>query len=339
MIEKFEVVKQLFTEKSNRDMNDLGEDKDLYDETGTCFNYEKFFRTDSYNKLKILMSASDHILGLDDGKNRLVKEVSYLSQSFALATPHEEAMAIKDDIAFFQGARAILIKSGSTGGGGKSDFEVESAVKQVIDKALSSDQVVDIFGAAGLQKPEITILSEEFLLEVKNMHHKNLALEVLKKILNDEIKVRTKVNLVQSKKLLEMLESAIKRYQNNILTTTEVIQELLNIAKDIRSSDEESEKLGLSKDEIAFYHALEVNDSAVQVLGDEQLRKIAKEIADKVRTNTGIDWTIRESARAHLMSIVKRTLKKYGYPPDKTQKAIDTVMEQAELMANFITDN
>jgi type I restriction enzyme R subunit len=171
------------------------------------------------------------------------------------------------------------------------------------------------------------------------MKHQNLALELLKKLLNDEIKTRSKTNLVKSKKLLEMLEGAIKRYQNNLLTTAEIIQELINIAKEIKEADKEGERLGLTKDEVAFYNALEVNDSAVMVLGDDQLKAIAIEITDKVRANATIDWTIRESARARLMVIVKRTLTRYGYPPDKQAKAIDTVLKQAELMADFFTND
>jgi len=205
---------------------------------------------------------------------------------------------------------------------------------------LSSDKVIDIFEAAGIDKPEISgleVLSDEFLQEVKGMKHQNLALELLKKLLNDEIKIRSKTNLVKSKKLLEMLESSIKRYQNNLLTTAEIIQELICIAKEIKEADKEGERLGLTKDEVAFYNALEVNDSAVLVLGDEQLRDIAREITEKVKANATIDWTIRESARAKLMVLVKRTLTKWGYPPDKQPKAIETVLKQAELMADFFT--
>ena len=201
--------------------------------------------------------------------------------------------------------------------------------------------MIDIFDAAGIDKPDISgleILSDDFLQEVQGMRHKNLAIELLKKILNNELKARAKTNLVKSKKLLEMLETAIKKYQNNVLTTAEIIQELINIAKQIKEADEEGAKLGLNNDEVAFYNALEVNDSAVQVLGDDTLKHIAREIADKVRANATIDWTIRESARAKLMVLVKRTLNKYGYPPDKQQKAIDTVMKQAELLADHFTE-
>jgi type I restriction enzyme R subunit len=223
-------------------------------------------------------------------------------------------------------------------GTGRSDYEIETAIKQIVNEALSSDKVIDIFDAAGVDKPEISgleILSDEFLLEVQGMQHKNLAIELLKKILNDELKTRSKTNLVKSKKLLEMLESSIKRYQNNLLSTAEIIQELIKIARKIKEADKEGQKLGLTNDEVAFYDALEVNDSAVNVLGDDTLKDIAREIADKVRANATIDWTIRESARAKLMVLVKRTLTKYGYPPDKQQKAIDTVLKQAELLADF----
>jgi type I restriction enzyme R subunit len=240
-------------------------------------------------------------------------------------------LAVKDEVAFFQAVKARLVKFVSDGTG-RSDIDIETAIKQIIDEALSSDQVVDIFDAAGIKKPEISILSEEFLLEIKGMKHQNLALELLKKILNDEIRSRSKTNLVRSKALLEMLETAIKKYQNNLLSTAEIIQELIELAREIKAGDQRGVKLGLSEDELAFYDALEINDSAVQVLGDERLRLIAREIAEKVKANATTDWTIRESARAKLMVLVRRTLNKYGYPPDKQQKAIDTVLKQAELL-------
>ena len=243
-------------------------------------------------------------------------------------------MGIKDEVAFFQAVKSRLVKFEGTGSG-KSDVEIETAIKQIVDEALTSDTVIDIFDAAGIKKPDISILSDEFLLDVKGMKHQNLALELLKKILNDEIKTRAKTNLVKSRALLEMLESSIKRYQNNLLSTAEIIQELINIAKEIKEADAEGERLGLSTDEVAFYNALEANDSAVAVLGDDTLREIAREIAEKVKSNATIDWTIRESARAKLMVLVKRTLTKYGYPPDKQQKAIDTVLKQAELLAEY----
>lgn len=268
-----------------------------------------------------------------------------MSLALSLCITKDDVQPCLPEIAFFQAMKARLVKfNGSSsaspfGRGGGDGFE--TAIKQIVDEALSSDQVVDIFDAAGIGKPEISgleILSDEFLLEVKRMQHKNLAIELLKKILNNELKARAKTNLVKSWKLLEMLETAIKKYQNNLPTTSEIIQELINIAKEIKASDAEAEKLGLNQDEMAFYDALETNDSAVSVLGDEILRTIAKEIADKVRANATIDWTIRESARAKLMVLVKRTLTKYGYPPDKQQKVIDTVLKQAELLADSLVD-
>jgi type I restriction enzyme, R subunit len=247
-------------------------------------------------------------------------------------------MEINEEVAFFQAVKARLVKFESSGNG-RSDAQIETTIKQIVEGAVSSEKVVDIFDAAGIGKPDISILSEEFMLEVKNMRHQNLALELLKKILNDEIKLRSKTNLVKSRALLQMLEGSIKKYQNNLLSTAEIIQHLIDLAKDIKQADKRGQELNLSQDEMAFYDALEVNDSAVQVLGDEQLRDIAREITDKIRSNATIDWTIRESARAKLMVLVKRTLTKYGYPPDKQQKAIDTVLKQAELQADYWVAN
>ncbi|NDP22607.1 MAG: type I restriction endonuclease subunit R [Paludibacter sp.] len=341
MNEKFEIVQQFFNEKAKTQHDIVAEEPEAYYANSFKFNYKRFFHVEAKEKLSIILQAEEHILGLEDGKTRFIREVTLLSQAFALSIPNESAMNIKDDIAFFQAVKARLVKFEGPGGGtGKSDIEIETAIKQIVDEALSSDKVIDIFEAAGIDKPEISgleVLSDEFLMEVKGMKHKNLALELLKKLLNDEIKIRSKTNLVKSRKLLEMLEGAIKRYQNNLLTTAEIIQELINIAKEIKEADKEGERLGLTKDEVAFYNALEVNDSAVQVMGDDQLKQIAREITDKVRANATIDWTIRESARAKLMVLVKRTLTKWGYPPDKQAKAIETVLKQAELMADFFT--
>ena len=333
MLEKMEVVKQMFNEESGTRKDILMEEPEAYYENSLNFNYRRFFHVDAREKLSIILQAEEHILGLQEGKDRFVREVTLLSQAFALSIPAEDAMKIKDDVAFFQAVKARLVKFEGTGTG-KSDREIETAIKQIVDEALTSDKVIDIFDAAGIKKPDISILSDEFLQEVKGMKHQNLAFELLKRILNDEIKRRAKTNLVKSKALLEMLERAIKKYQNNLLTTAEIIQELINLAKDIKEADKEGERLGLTIDEVAFYNALEVNDSAVKVLGDDTLKDIAKEIADKVRTNATIDWSIRESARAKMMVLVKRTLTKFGYPPDKQAKAIDTVMKQAELLAD-----
>jgi type I restriction enzyme, R subunit len=335
--EKLEIIQQMFNEDSGTRNDILVEEPEAYYENSFKFNYRRFFAVNAQEKLSIILQTEEHILGLQDGKERFIREVSLLSQALSLCITKEEVQPHLPEVAFFQAVKARLAKFDAPIGGGRTDLEIETAIKQIVDEALSSDKVIDIFEAAGIDKPEISglsILSDEFLMEVEGMQHKNLAIELLKKILNNELKARAKTNLVKSKKLLEMLESAIKRYQNNLLTTAEIIQELINIAKQIKEADKEGEKLGLNNDEVAFYNALEVNDSAVQVLGDDTLKEIAREIADKVRANATIDWTIRESARAKLMVLVRRTLNKWGYPPDKQQKAIDTVMKQAELLAD-----
>ncbi|MBV6429264.1 MAG: hypothetical protein KIPDCIKN_03815 [Haliscomenobacter sp.] len=336
LLEKLEVVSQLFDERPPREKRVYGiaaEPYIRYSKEGH-FPYENYFTASTSEKLSIILAAEEHILSLEDGKARFVREVTALSKALAIAIPHEQAMAVKEEVGFFQAVKARLVKFEITGNG-KSDYEIETAIKQVVDEAIVSDQVVDIFDAAGIKKPDISILSEDFLEEIRGMNHQNLALELLKKLLNDEIKVRAKRNMVQSRTLMDMLEGSIKRYQNKILTAAEVIQELIKLAKDIKEADRRGEKLGLSEDELAFYDALEVNDSAVQVLGDDTLRDIARELVEKVRNNASIDWAIKESIRAKLRVLVKRTLRKYGYPPDKQAKATETVLKQAELLTGF----
>ena len=341
MMEKLEVVKQMFNESSKTQNDILVEEPEAYYENSLKFNYRRFFTGTPQEKLSIILQAEEHILGLQEGKDRFVREVSLLSQALSICISRDEVQPHLTEIAFFQAVRARLVKFEGTGTG-KSDIEIETAIKQIVDEALSSDKVVDIFDAAGINKPEISglsILSDEFLLEVKGMQHKNLALELLKKILNDEIKKVTNRNLTKGKALLIMLETALKKYQNNLLTTVEIIQFLVDeVAKKVKDEYARAEELKMTVDEIAFYDALAENESAVDVLGDAQLRELALEIADKVRANATIDWTIRESARAKLMVLVKRTLTKYGYPPDKQAKAIETVLKQAELLANIIVN-
>ena len=237
---------------------------------------------------------------------------------------------------FFQAVKARLVKFDVTGIG-KTDEEIETAIRQVIDQALVSEQVIDVFDAAGIKKPDISILSEEFLLEIQCMEHKNLALETLKKLLNDEIRARAKKNLVQSKTLLELLETSIKRYQNKILTAAEVIEELINLSRQIKEMDKEPKEMGLSDFEYAFYTAVANNKSARELMQVDKLRELAVVLTERVRNNASIDWTIKESARAKLRVIVKRTLRKYGYPPDMEKLATDTVLKQAELIADELT--
>ena len=315
MLEKLEVVSQMFH----------------------GFAYEEYFEADTSKKLSIILAAEEHILNLEDGKKRYINEVAALSKAFAIAIPHEQAMDVKDEIAFFQAVKARLAKFDGTGSG-KTDEEIETTIRQVIDKALVSEQVIDIFDAAGIKKPDISILSEEFLLELKGMEHKNVAMEVLKKLLNDEIKSRSKKNLVKSKTLMEMLENAIKKYHNKILTAAEVMDELIKLSKEIVNMDSEAKALGLSDFEYAFYTAVADNESARELMQKDKLRELAVILTERVKANASIDWTIKESVRAKLKVIIKRTLRQYGYPPDMQKLATETVLKQAELIANELTN-
>jgi type I restriction enzyme R subunit len=310
------------------------------------FNYEDYFEAETSKKLSMILAAEEHILGLEDGKKRYINEVSALSKAFAIAIPHDQAMDAKDEISFFQAVKARLAKFDSTGTG-KTDEEIdlsagyaqaETTIRQVIDKALVTEKVIDVFDAAGLKKPDISILSEEFLLELKGMEHKNVALEVLKKLLSDEIKSRAKKNLVKSKSLMEMLENAIKKYHNKILTAAEVIEELINLSKDIVEMDSEAKAMGLSDYEYAFYTAVANNDSARELMQKDKLRELAVVLTETIKQNASIDWTIKESVKAKLKVAVKRLLRKYGYPPDMQMLATETVLKQAEMIANELTN-
>lgn len=296
------------------------------------FDWSKFFTGTAAEKTTVLPMAMEHVLKLEDGKKRLLQAVRELSLAFALAVPDERALAIRDDIAFFQAVRAAFVKT--TVEGERDAEDIDQAIRQILSRAVAaSDQVIDIFAAAGLKKPEISILSEEFLADVRGMSQKNLAIELLRKLLNDEIKLRMKKNLVQSRSFSEMLERTIRSYQNRTLESAEVIAELIKLAEEIREAQKRGEQLNLNEDEIAFYDALEVNDSAVKVLGDETLKNIARELVETVHNNATIDWTVRETVRAKLRVMVKRILRKYGYPPDKQEQATRTVLEQAEVIA------
>jgi type I restriction enzyme R subunit len=302
------------------------------------FNYEDYFKADTSKKLSIILAAEEHILGLEDGKKRYINEVTALSKAFAIAIPHEQALDVKDEIAFFQAVKARLVKFDSSDTG-KTDEETETTIRQVIDKALVTEPVIDVFDAAGLKKPDISILSEEFLMELKGMEHKNVALEVLKKLLTNEIKSRAKKNLVKSKTLREMLEDSIKKYHNKILTAAEVIEELISLSKEIVEMDKEAKAMGLSDFEYAFYTAVASNDSARELMQKDKLRELAVALTETIRQNTTIDWTIKESAKAKLKVSVKRLLRKYGYPPDMQMLATETVLKQAEMIANELTSS
>jgi type I restriction enzyme R subunit len=282
-------------------------------------------------RLSLLPAAQEHILKLEDGKQRLQQAVSELSKAFALSVPTVEAERIRDDVGFFQAVRAVLAKN--IGDEKRRPDEVEHAIRQILSRAVASNQVIDIFAAAGLQKPDISILSDQFLAEVRGMPQRNLAVDLLQKLLKGEIRTRSRRNIVQARTFSEMLEQALRRYQNRAIEAAQVIEELIGLAKEMRAANAKGEQLGLSEDELAFYDALETNDSAVKVLGDSTLRGIARELVETVRNNVTIDWTMRENVRAHLRVLVKRILRKYGYPPDKQEKATQTVLEQAALLS------
>ncbi len=309
MLEKYEVCKGLFH----------------------GFNWLHWTTGSPQDRLTLLPSAQEHILAQEDGKARLLRSVTELSQAFALAVPHGEAIRIRVDVAFFQAVRSVMAKGAP--GERKTDEELDHAIRQIISKAVVSDEVLDIFAAAGLKKPDISILSDEFLAEVQGMPQRNLAVELLRKLLSGEVKSRSRRNVVQARSFAELLGKSIRKYQNRAIETAQVIEELIALAKDMRAADARGEALVLSEDELAFYDAPEVNDSAVKILGEPTLKTIARELVETVKKNVTIDWTVRENVRAQLRVIVKRILRKYGYPPDKQEKATQTVLEQAELLS------
>ncbi len=325
MMGKYEIVSQMFSEQPTDTKVPKG------------FDYKKFFALTPKEKLYFPIQAANFILGIENGKDRYINAVTALTKSFAISVPHPYTIDIRDEVGLFQAIKARIVKV-TQSGKGKSDEEIETAIKQILSDAVVSDEVIDIFDAAGIKKPDISILSDEFLAEVKGMPHKNLALELLKKLLNDEIKTRQRVNLVQSKKFSEMLNSAVKNYQNNLITSAQVIEEMIQLAKDIKAADRRGDDLGLDFREYAFYSALEVNDTSVAILGDDILRHIARELVDTVKKNTSIDWTVRENVQAKMRIAVKKILRTHGYPPDMELKATETVLEQAKLMANNFND-
>lgn len=326
MMGKYEIVAQMFSEQP------------LDKTVKKGLDYKSFFSMSPKEKLYFPIQGANYVLGLENGKDRFINAVTALSKSFAISVPHAYTIDIRDEVGLFQAIKARIVKV-TQSGKGKTDEEIETAIKQILSDAIVSDEVIDIFDAAGIKKPDISILSDEFLAEVKGMTHKNLALELLKKLLKDEIKTRNKVNLVQSKKFSEMLESSVRNYQNNLITSAQVIDEMIRLAKEIKDADRRGEDLGLDFREYAFYSALEVNDNSVAVLGDEILRHIARELVDTVRKNTSIDWTVRENVQAKMRLAIKKILRKHGYPPDMELKAMETVLEQAKLLANDFSNN
>jgi len=310
------------------------------------FDYKKYFQIEVRDKLNYILDASNFILGLKDedgvtGKKRFTFNVTRLSQAFGLVGTTSEAKNVRDDLAFFQAIKARFSKFDDSNRK-KSNEEIETAIRQIINDAIISKEVVDVFDAAGIAKPSIEILNDEFLEQIKNLPRKNLALELLKRLLNEEIKIRSNTNLVQSRKFSEMLAEAVKRYQSGLIEAAQLIEELIKLAQDIREADKRGEKLNLRQDELAFYDALADNPSAETILGDDILKAIAHELVDSVRRNTSIDWQLKESVQAKLRVMIKRILRKYKYPPDDVATgdytiSVTKVLDQAELLADFWT--
>jgi type I restriction enzyme R subunit len=310
MLEKYEVCRDLFH----------------------GFDWSRWKTGTPAERLVLLPAAQEHILAQGNGKDQFLQAVAELSRAFALAVPHEEALAIRDDVAFFQAVRAALVKRAP--GEAKPEEELDHAIRQIVSRAVVPEGVVDLFGAAGLKKPDISVLSEEFLAEVREMPHKNLAVELLRKLLLGEIRARRRRNVVQARSFAEMLERAVRRYQNRAIDAVQVLEELIKLARQMREADRRAERMGLSEEELAFYDALAASQGPQAVLGDAALRLIAQKLVRVLRSNVTVDWTVRENARAQLRVLVKRVLRKHGYPPDKQQKATNTVLEQTEALCN-----
>ena len=295
------------------------------------FDWSDWTSGSAQKRMALSPPAQEHILAQENGKDRFVQAVRELHQAFTLAVPHDETKKIRDDLAFFQFIQSALLKPSP--GEVRSDEALDHAMRQIISRAVAPEGVIDVFEAAGLEKPDVSILSNDFLDEVRGMTHRNLAVELLQKLLKGELSIRRRRNLVQARSFAEMLERTLRRYQNRSIESAQVIEELIELAKQMREANERGEALGLTDDEMAFYDALETNDSAVKVMGNDTLCDIARELVETVRSNVTIDWTLRENVRANLRRLVRRILRKHGYPPDKQEKATQTVLEQAEVLS------
>lgn len=294
------------------------------------FNWDLWTTGTPAQRLGLIPPGQEHVLNQEDGKQRFVQVVTDLSRAFALCPASDEAIEIRDDIAFFQAIKAQLAK---TSGTQRPPEELDAAIRQLVSKAIMTDEgVIDVFTAAGLKKPDISILSDQFLAEVRGLKHKNVAAELLAKLLKDEIKLRSPRNLVQSRQFSEMLKNTLNAYHNRAIATQEVIEELIKLAKEMSAATQAGREMGLTDDEKAFYDALAANASAVHAMGDDKLKLIAAELVSQVRKSVTIDWTVRESARAKIKVMVKRILNRYGYPPDLQEEAVKTVLMQAELL-------
>jgi type I restriction enzyme R subunit len=294
------------------------------------FDWSRWKEGTAAERLALLPAAQEHILMQENGKERFLQAVAELSRAFALAVPREEALRIRDDVAFFQAVRAALVKRAP--GEARPEEELDHAIRQIVSRAVVPEGVVDLFEAAGLKKPDISVLSEEFLAEVRGMPHKNLAVEVLRKLLLGEIRTRRRRNVVQARSFAEMLEQAVRRYQNRAIDAVQLLEELIQLARQIREADRRGEQLGLSEEELAFYDALAACQGPQAALADDALRAVARKVLQVVRANVTVDWTVRENARAQLRVLVKRVLRQHGYPPDRQDQAAKLVLEQAEAL-------
>ena len=317
------------------------------------FDYRAYFNQTPRQKMQFILEAANYILGLEEqdengnivrnGKQRFKDNVTRLSQAFALAVTHPDAMLIRDDLAFFQAIKARIAKFDENKRK-RTNQEIETALRQIVNDAIISDEVIDIFDAAGIRKPDISILDEKFLAEVKNIPQKNLALELLKRLLEDEVTARAKSNISQGKKFSVMLEQAVKRYQSGLIEAAQVIDELIKMAQDIKEAADRGEKMNLREDELAFYDALAENPTAETILGDATLKAIAHELVESVRRNTSIDWQLKESVQAKMRTLIKRILRKYKYPPDDPATgeytvSVNKVLSQAELLAEYWSED
>ena len=295
------------------------------------FDWGKWTAGKATERLSLIPAGQEHLLQQEDGKKRWVQVVTELSRAFALCAASDEATEIRDDVSFFQALQAALNKQSSTNR--KTPEQIDAAIRQLVSKAITTEgQVIDVFTAAGLPKPDISILSDQFLAEVRGLKYKNVAAELLEKLLKDELKVRSKRNLVQSHVFSEKLKKTLNAYHNRAISTMQVIEELIKLAKDLDAATKAGKEMGLTDDEKAFYDALAANDSALTAMGDDKLKVIAAELVTQVKKSVTIDWTLRESARAKIKVMVKRILNKYGYPPDLQEEAVKTVLAQAELL-------
>jgi type I restriction enzyme R subunit len=317
------------------------------------FDYKAYFHQTPRQKMQFILDAANYILGLEEkdengnvvrnGKQRFKDNVTRLSQAFALAVTHPDSILIRDDLAFFQAIKARIAKFDENKRK-RTNQEIETALRQIVNDAIISEEVVDIFDAAGIKKPDISILDEKFLAEVKNIPQKNLALELLKRLLEDEVKTRGRTNISQSKKFSVMLEQAVKRYQSGLIEAAQVIDELIKMAQDIKDAANRGEQMDLREDELAFYDALAENPTAETILGDKTLKAIAHELVESVRRNTSIDWQLKESVQAKMRTLIKRILRKYKYPPDDPTTgeytvSVNKVLSQAELLAEYWSEN